>query len=57
MHPGILDQQALRALRANRIFRTDEKRIRTENAVLVNTRHNAGGLYEIEAAQQQEARL
>jgi hypothetical protein len=27
----------LRAARANRIFRADEKRIRTENAVFANT--------------------
>jgi hypothetical protein len=33
----------LRAARANRVFCTDEKRIRTENTVLVNTKHGAKG--------------
>jgi hypothetical protein len=33
---------ALRAARANRVFRADEKRIRPENTVLVNTRHGLG---------------
>jgi hypothetical protein len=28
----------LRAARANRVFRADEKRIRTENTVMVNTK-------------------
>ena len=32
----------LRAARANRVFCTDERRIRTENTVLVNTRHGLG---------------
>jgi len=32
-------EQPLRALRANRVSCTDEKRIRTENTVLVYTRH------------------
>ncbi|MEK7436622.1 MAG: hypothetical protein AAB150_07050 [Pseudomonadota bacterium] len=34
--------RSLRAPRANRIFRTDKKRIRTENAVLVNTEYGVG---------------
>jgi hypothetical protein len=33
---------ALRAARANRVFCTDEKRIRTKNTVMVNTKHSAG---------------
>jgi hypothetical protein len=32
-----VDVRALRALRANRVVRADEKHIRTENAVLINT--------------------
>jgi hypothetical protein len=32
--------------RANRVFCTDEKRIRTENAVLVNTKRNAAALQQ-----------
>ena len=41
----------MRAARANRVFRTDEKRIRTENTVTVNTklldkRDNALGLQQ-----------
>jgi len=39
--------QALRAPRANRAFCTDEKRIRPENAVTVNTKHSVGDLYKI----------
>jgi hypothetical protein len=31
---GVVANQPLRATRANRIFRTDEKRIRTENTVM-----------------------
>jgi hypothetical protein len=31
-------QQPLRAARANRVFRADEKRIRTENTVIEKTR-------------------
>jgi len=37
----------LRAARANRVFCTDEKRIRTENTVTVNNKHSAGVLYKI----------
>jgi hypothetical protein len=37
----------LRAARANRVFCTDEKRIRTENTVIVNTKHGVGVLYKI----------
>src|SRR3990172_1479651 len=32
----------LRAARANRVFRADEKRIRTENTVIVNTKSGVG---------------
>jgi hypothetical protein len=32
----------LRAARANRVFCADEKRIHTENTVMVNTKHSAG---------------
>jgi hypothetical protein len=37
----------LRAARANRVFCTDEKRIRTENTVIVNSKDSAGVLYKI----------
>ena len=37
----------LRAARANRVFCTDEKRIRTENAVRVNPARSAGFSYKI----------
>jgi hypothetical protein len=37
----------LRATRANHVFCTDEKRIRTENMVMVNTKHYLGVLYKI----------
>jgi len=37
----------LRAARANRVFRADEKRIRTENTVIVNTQQGAGVFYKI----------
>jgi hypothetical protein len=37
----------LRAARANRVFCTDKKRIRTENTVIVNTKHGVGILYKI----------
>jgi hypothetical protein len=37
----------LRAARANRVFCTDEKRIRTENTVTVNGKNGVGFLYEI----------
>jgi hypothetical protein len=33
----------LRAARANRVFCADEKHIRTENTVIVNTRRRVGG--------------
>jgi hypothetical protein len=36
------DDPPLRALRANRVFRADEKHIRTENAVLNKTRNRLG---------------
>jgi hypothetical protein len=32
----------LRAARANRVFYTDEQRIRTESMVMVNTKHGVG---------------
>jgi hypothetical protein len=37
----------LRAARANRVFRADEKRIRTKNTVMVNTKPSAGVLPKI----------
>jgi hypothetical protein len=37
----------LRAARANHVFCTDKKRIRTENVVMINTKRSAGGLYKI----------
>jgi len=37
----------LRAPRANRVFYTDKKRIRTENTVTVNTKQGVGVLYKI----------
>ena len=37
----------LRAARANRVFCTDEKHIRKENTVLVNTSHDAGVFHKI----------
>jgi len=37
----------LRAARANRVFCTDEKRIRTENTVIVNTKQAVGVLFKI----------
>jgi len=37
----------LRAARANRVFRADEKRIRTKNTVMVNTKRSAGVLPKI----------
>ena len=42
-----MSRVALRAARANRVFQTDKKRIRLENTVMVNTKHNAKGLYKI----------
>jgi hypothetical protein len=38
--------QDLRAARANRVFRADEKRIRTENTVMIKSR-NGLGLHKI----------
>jgi hypothetical protein len=38
----------LRAARANRIFCTDEKHIRTENTVTANTKPGVGVLYKID---------
>ena len=46
----------LRAARANRVFCTDEKRIRTENTVMVNTKCGVGVLYKIVADLQQRRR-
>ena len=37
----------MRAARANRVFCTDEKRIRTENTVIVNTKQAVWVLYKI----------
>jgi len=37
----------LRAARANRVFCTDEKRIRTENTVMDKGKDSAGASYEI----------
>jgi hypothetical protein len=37
----------LRAARANRVFCTDEKRIRAENAVIVNAKQGVEVLYKI----------
>jgi len=37
----------LRAARANRVFCTDEKRIRTENTVMDKNKDSAGVLFEI----------
>jgi hypothetical protein len=39
--------RSLRAARANRVFCTDKKRIRTENTVIVNTKHGVVVLYKI----------
>jgi len=40
--------RSLRAARANRVFCTDRKRIRTENTVIVNTKHGVVVLYKID---------
>jgi len=40
-------EQALRAPRANRVFGTDEKRIRTKNTVIYKNEDTAGILYKI----------
>jgi hypothetical protein len=37
----------LRAVRANRVFCADEKRIRAENTVIVNNKDSAGVLYKV----------
>ena len=37
----------LRAARANRVFRADEKRIRTENTVMDKSKDSAGVSYKI----------
>jgi len=37
----------LRAARANRVFRADEQRIRTENTVMVSPKHGMGVLSKI----------
>jgi hypothetical protein len=37
----------LRATRVNRVFCTDEKHIRTENTVMVNTKQGVGVLFKI----------
>jgi hypothetical protein len=42
-----VDAWPLRATRANRVFCTDEKRIRTENTVIVNTKQGVGVSYKI----------
>jgi hypothetical protein len=42
-----LPRKTLRAARANRIFCTDKKRIRTENPVMVKSLYGAGGLSKI----------
>jgi len=44
---GDLGTQPLRAPRANRVFHTDEKRIRMENTVIVNDKDGAGVLCKI----------
>ena len=45
---GVLNAQNLRATRANRVFRTDEKRIRPENTVMVKSKFDLGlSLYKI----------
>jgi hypothetical protein len=42
-----MPQTDLRAARANRVFWTDEKHIRPENTVTVNTKQSVGVLYKI----------
>jgi hypothetical protein len=44
---GAVKERPLRAARANRVFCTDEKRIRTENTVIVNTKQAVWVLYKI----------
>jgi hypothetical protein len=38
IHAGVVDEQTLRAPRANRDLGTDERRIRTKITVMVNTK-------------------
>jgi hypothetical protein len=40
-------EQPLRAARANRVFRADEKRIRAENTVIDKNKNSAEVLYKI----------
>jgi hypothetical protein len=57
MHPGVLGKQALRALRANRVSATDEKRIRTRTTVMDKTKGGLDWLLcKIEPLRQREAR-
>jgi hypothetical protein len=42
-----MSAETLRAARANRVFGTDKKRIRTENTVLDKNKDNLGVLYKI----------
>jgi hypothetical protein len=51
MHLCAVDEQALRATRANRVFCADEKRIRAENTVMVNIKRSAGGYTRSSIAQ------
>jgi len=44
---GDVGTRSLRAARANRVFCTDKKRIRTENTVIVKTNHGVVVLYKI----------
>ena len=44
-----MSREDLRAARANRVFCTDEQHIRTENTVMVNTKHSVWVLYKIAA--------
>jgi hypothetical protein len=41
---SVVDARPLRAARANRVFRTDEKHIRTENTV-IDKDNNGSGLF------------
>src|SRR5450759_1212384 len=55
---GVVANQPLRVARANRIFRTDEKRIRTENAVIDKGNSGSGlVLCEIATLQQREGAI
>jgi hypothetical protein len=42
---GACDWRSLRAARANRVFCTDEKRIRTKNAVMIEDKDEPGLLF------------